>query len=118
MSDKILQEYENHVEMIGQFKKRTITLNLKPEFSAYVKDFMELMSSFCWVVMVLWIQSGAFAVYVLIFVSVSIRIDIKLTIDLLKQFQGGLVGKLFCILYATHVYNDKKSPENNKRGQG
>lgn len=70
MSNKISPEFQNHVEMVGKFKKRTMTLNLKPELSAYVKDFKELLSSFCWVVMMLWIQSGAFALYVLIFVSI------------------------------------------------
>lgn len=36
----------------------------------------------------------------------------------LLQLKCGFVGKLFCIVYATHMYQDRKAAENGTRGQG
>lgn len=69
MSDKTTTEFQNHVEICGEFKKTTMTFKIKPQLSASIKNFVEVFSTFWWVVMVLWIETGAIALYVLIFVS-------------------------------------------------
>lgn len=69
MSDKASYWFHKHVEVSEGFKKRTMSVKWKPEISVSMKEALEVISAFFWIIMVLWIEIDCILLYFFIFVS-------------------------------------------------
>jgi hypothetical protein len=124
MSDKVSSSstsFQKHVEILQLLKKRKIFFKLNAEYSASIQKCIEVFCAFLWVVQVLFVEFACIILYFFIFVSdfAFNLVKVKTTcMFLICQFKGGLIGQLFCIWYATHLYLDRKAVENGSRGQG
>ncbi|CRL03396.1 CLUMA_CG016238, isoform A [Clunio marinus] len=100
MLEKTSTWYSKHVKLADELKKNVIALLYKPEFKESIKSGLEVFSTFIWSNMVLYWELSCIILYFFLFLK------------------GGVIGKMICIWYATHMYVDRKAPENGGRGQG
>lgn len=111
MSEKSSSCFQKHVGISDVFKNRTLSLKWKPQLSPSMKKGIEFLSAFCWIIMLLWIQSGCITLYFFIFVSFIVKgrksiINISLTVQRRNNWESLL--HLLCDFYVHRQKGSRK----------